>query len=72
MITGAPAGHQELQLMDRDDKKIGVLAPDDALLGSFPVEDGMRIHVSSIGWLSVAFDGWSGDQHRSVQGRWPV
>ena len=38
----------ELQLFSRDNQMIQVMGDDSALLGSYPVDDGMRIHVSII------------------------
>lgn len=36
----------KLQLMDKEGKLVGALDNDEALLGSYPVDDGMKIHVS--------------------------
>ncbi len=45
MITGAASGYQTLKLFDTQNKEVCVLAPNDALLGASPIEDGYRIHV---------------------------
>ena len=37
----------QLQLLDADGKLICELDNDDAPLGSYPVQDGFRLHVSS-------------------------
>lgn len=44
IITGGNAGTMQLELYSGD-RLLQSLNNDDALLGSFPVEDGMRIHV---------------------------
>ena len=46
-MTGSSCGNMKLDLFDKDDKLICKLDNDDAMLGSYPVEDGMRIHVCS-------------------------
>lgn len=46
MITGASAASMKLQAFTKDDKLVCDLDNDDALLGSYHVDDGMRIHVS--------------------------
>uniref|UniRef100_UPI00398E55A1 tubulin-folding cofactor B n=1 Tax=Pristiophorus japonicus TaxID=55135 RepID=UPI00398E55A1 len=45
LIVGSVASCMELQLFGTDDKFIGLLSQDDALLGSYPVDDNCRIHV---------------------------
>ncbi|XP_072047355.1 tubulin-folding cofactor B-like [Amphiura filiformis] len=45
VIVGSAAPAMELQLFSRDNQLIVVMSDDSALLGSYPVEDGMRIHV---------------------------
>lgn len=44
MITGACAGVMQVDLY-HDDRLITPLRNDNAALGSYPIEDGMRIHV---------------------------
>lgn len=44
VITGGSAGTMQLQLFNGD-KLIAQLDDDDALLGSYAIENGMRIHV---------------------------
>ena len=38
----------EVQLLDKEGKLLCVLDNDDALLGAYPVDDNMRLHVCSI------------------------
>ncbi|XP_067830917.1 tubulin-folding cofactor B [Heptranchias perlo] len=45
LIVGSPASCMELQLFSADDKFIGSLNQDEALLGSYSVDDRCRIHV---------------------------
>ncbi|XP_062916445.1 tubulin-folding cofactor B [Mobula hypostoma] len=45
LIVGSPASSMELELFNADDKFIGLMDKDDALLGSYPVDDRCRIHV---------------------------
>ena len=46
MITGASAGSMKLEVYNSKDKLVCTLDNNDALLGSYPIDDGMRIHVS--------------------------
>ena len=46
LLTGASPGTMKLELFSKDNKLVCVLDNDAALLGSYPVDDGMRIHVS--------------------------
>lgn len=45
LIVGCPASCMELELYGPDDKFYSKLDQEDALLGSYPVDDGCRIHV---------------------------
>ncbi|CAH1262275.1 TBCB [Branchiostoma lanceolatum] len=45
LITGCPTAHMDLQVFTKDNKLITTMDNNDALLGSYPVDDGMRIHV---------------------------
>eukprot|EP00042_Codosiga_hollandica_P017559 m.48730 g.48730 ORF g.48730 m.48730 type:complete len:193 (+) comp47783_c0_seq3:100-678(+) len=45
MITGSEAGHQDLRLYDCNNVEIGKMDNNDAMLGAYPIESGMRIHV---------------------------
>ncbi|XP_071833532.1 tubulin-folding cofactor B-like [Apostichopus japonicus] len=45
LISGSNASSMKLQLMDKEGKLVGALDNDEALLGSYPVDDGMKIHV---------------------------
>jgi len=43
--TGAQAGSMDLEVYNKDNKVVCKLDNDDALVGSYPIDDGMRIHV---------------------------
>ncbi|XP_014667828.1 PREDICTED: tubulin-folding cofactor B-like [Priapulus caudatus] len=45
LLTGSTAANMKLKLYSKDDKLIVDIDSSSALLGSYPVEDGMRIHV---------------------------
>jgi len=45
LICGASAGGMTITVFDKDDKKICCLQDEMAIFGSFPVDDGMRLHV---------------------------
>uniref|UniRef100_A0A2K5WX99 Tubulin-folding cofactor B n=1 Tax=Macaca fascicularis TaxID=9541 RepID=A0A2K5WX99_MACFA len=45
LLVGSPASCMELELYGVDDKFYSKLDQEDALLGSYPVDDGCRIHV---------------------------
>uniref|UniRef100_A0A452V596 Tubulin folding cofactor B n=2 Tax=Ursus maritimus TaxID=29073 RepID=A0A452V596_URSMA len=45
LVVGSPASCMELELYGPDDKFYSKLDQEDALLGSYPVDDGCRIHV---------------------------
>nr|CAG4635071.1 EOG090X0DT2 [Alona affinis] len=46
LVTGANSGSMLLELYNREKQFICALTNDNSLLGSFPIEDGMRIHVN--------------------------
>ena len=46
MVTGSASSAMQLQLFNKDGVLVVVMSDDSAMLGSYPVEDGMRIHVS--------------------------
>ncbi|XP_032533577.1 tubulin-folding cofactor B isoform X2 [Chiroxiphia lanceolata] len=46
LVVGSPASCMELELFGAEDEPLGPLAQDEALLGSYPVTDGCRIHVT--------------------------
>ncbi|XP_061407164.1 tubulin-folding cofactor B-like [Lethenteron reissneri] len=48
MITGAPAAGMRLQLFGPHDEPLPELSDDDAQLGSYPVDNGCRIHVMDV------------------------
>lgn len=43
--TGGNAATMTLELYDKNDKLVSRLEDDNALLGSYPVDSGMRLHV---------------------------
>lgn len=45
LVTGASAGSMKLSAFDKENKLVCCLDNDDALLGSYPIDSGMRIHV---------------------------
>lgn len=45
LLTGASASSMKLELYDKDNKLVCKFDNDDALLGSYPADDGMRLHV---------------------------
>ncbi|XP_074162775.1 tubulin-folding cofactor B isoform X2 [Sminthopsis crassicaudata] len=45
LVVGSPASCMDLELYTADDRFCMKLDQDDALLGSYPVDDGCRIHV---------------------------
>ncbi|XP_002741744.1 tubulin-folding cofactor B-like [Saccoglossus kowalevskii] len=45
LITGCSTAGMLLEVFDKNDKLIVKLSDDIAMLGSYPVDDGMRIHV---------------------------
>lgn len=51
MIVGAPASCMDLELFSISDKFLQKMNENEALLGSYPVDDDCRIHVcpSSVG-----------------------
>lgn len=50
LITGCSAMSMEIQLLDTEGKFLCILNNEDALLGAYPVDDNMRLHVG-ISWL---------------------
>ncbi len=48
LVTGATASMMQLQLFDEDGKIVCEMDNDCAVLDSYPVKDGYRIHVSSL------------------------
>ncbi|KAK7488664.1 hypothetical protein BaRGS_00020117 [Batillaria attramentaria] len=45
LVTGASAATMKLSVLDKDNKFICNLDNDESLLGSYPVDSGMKIHV---------------------------
>lgn len=48
LLTGADAAAMKLELYNKENKLLCNLDNDSAMLGSYPVEDGFRLHVSSL------------------------
>ncbi|GAB5582135.1 tubulin-folding cofactor B isoform X1 [Prionailurus iriomotensis] len=48
LVVGSPASCMELELYGADDKFYSKLDQEDALLGSYPVDDGCRIHTNPV------------------------
>ncbi|KZS20211.1 tubulin-folding cofactor B [Daphnia magna] len=46
LVTGASARSMILEVYDREKEFVCALTNDNTLLGSFPIDDGMRIHVN--------------------------
>lgn len=46
LLTGADVSSMKLELYNKENKLVCPLDNDGALLGSYPIEDGMRIHVN--------------------------
>lgn len=47
MVVGAPASRMDLELFSVSDKFLLKMDNNEALLGSYPVDDDCRIHVCS-------------------------
>ena len=45
LVTGASASSMILEVYNQDKEFVCAMTNDNALLGSFPIDDGMRIHV---------------------------
>ncbi|XP_058956723.2 tubulin-folding cofactor B-like [Pocillopora verrucosa] len=45
LITGCSAMTMEVQLLDKEGKFLCILNNEDAMLGAYPVDDNMRLHV---------------------------
>lgn len=52
MVVGTPASSMDLELFSTNDEFLQKLDDNDALLGSYPVDDNCRIHVCTVdvGW----------------------
>ena len=49
LITGGSAATMRLSVFDKQDQFVCHMDSETALLGSFPVDEGMRLHVSRRG-----------------------
>ncbi|XP_018328178.1 tubulin-folding cofactor B [Agrilus planipennis] len=45
LMTGASCNTMQIEAYDKDNKLVCKLADEDALLGSYPIDNGMRLHV---------------------------
>ena len=45
LITGCSAMTMEVQLLDKEGKFLCILNNEDAMLGAYPVDENMRLHV---------------------------
>nr|CAD7392764.1 unnamed protein product [Timema cristinae] len=45
LVTGGAASTMQIEVYDKDNKLVCKLTDDMALLGSYPIDDGMRMHV---------------------------
>jgi tubulin-specific chaperone B len=48
LVTGAPWTSQIIEVYGKDDSFVCRLDNNDALLGSYPIDDNMRLHVSCL------------------------
>ena len=56
LVTGAACNSMIVEVYSKDDKFVCRLDDDDALLGSYPVDDGARLHVIlGLLFLSVTY-----------------
>ena len=46
LLTGATPANMKLEVYSKENKLVCKIDNDDAMFGSFPVDDGMRLHVS--------------------------
>ena len=56
MITGGTAGTMKVAAFDKEDKPLCDLADNQALLGSFPLDDGCRLHVEDSSKVKGEFE----------------
>jgi len=56
LVTGASASSMVLEVYNQDKEFVCAMTNDNALLGSFPIDDGMRIHVSDSQLKKGEFD----------------
>ncbi|XP_071454463.1 tubulin-folding cofactor B [Hetaerina americana] len=45
LLTAGKSDSMKLEIYNKEDKLVCILQPNTAVLGSFPVDDGMRLHV---------------------------
>jgi tubulin-folding cofactor B len=56
MITGAMAGDMNLEVYTKENALVCILAHNDSLLGSYPIDNGMRLHVVDKRGKSMDFE----------------
>lgn len=65
LVTGANAGSMVLEVYNREKEFVCSLTNDNSLLGSFPIDDGMRIHVPHLNNIqTLTFIEFFDDLHR--------
>lgn len=45
LVTGGSAATMQIEAYDKDNRLVCKLSDNDALFGSYPIDDGMRLHV---------------------------
>ncbi|XP_049790736.1 tubulin-folding cofactor B [Schistocerca nitens] len=56
LLTGGSAATMKIELYNKEDTLVSKLEDDTAILGSFPIEDGMRLHVIDKFELQTEFE----------------
>jgi len=56
LISGGTAGGMKITAFDKEDKLICELSDSNALLGSFPLDDGVRLHIEDNSKLKGEFE----------------
>ena len=56
MVKGGTAGGMKITAFDKEDKLICELSDSNALLGSFPLDDGVRLHIEDNSKLKGEFE----------------
>jgi len=56
LITGANAKSMQIDVFSLEDKKLFTLSNDNARLGEYAIEDGMRLHVTDKSSAGINFD----------------
>ena len=56
LICGASAATMAITVFDKDNRKVCELTDDAAVFGSFPIDDGMRLHVEDDSRIKGEFE----------------